>query len=168
MRAAIREVLPFFARADAGLCLPAARALCVARNFPRVSGPAKGTKSRRPGRRPGPTGTPVARPFLPGAPKVRALCQNRPRATRRDFRQPASGFNFCLWVWHAAKASLEGRRDAARTTAERLLRSPADAPQWSLLPGKSNLGCPRQSSLPSIQEKSCFARDPTPSTKRFI
>ena len=56
------------------------------------------------------------------------------------FANPYRVSIFCLWVWHAVKASLEGRMDAARTTAERLLRSPADAPQWSLLPGKSDLG----------------------------
>ena len=114
--------------------------LCFPRNLANFLGLAKVTKGGRSGRPAGLTGPPVASPFLPGVPKPRGPGQKCPGATRRDFRQPVSGFNFCLWVWHAAEAPLEGRRDAPWTMAERLLRSPAVAPQWSLLPGKSDLG----------------------------
>ena len=142
---------------------------CASREISRISwGSPKSPKAAgRDGPRVSP-GRPWRARFFPACRSQGGPGQKCPGATRRDFRQPVSGFNFCLWVWHAAEAPLEGRRDAPWTMAERLLRSPAVAPQWSLLPGKSNLGCPRQSSLPSIQEKSCFALDPTPSTKRFI
>jgi hypothetical protein len=62
-------------------------------------------------------GRPWRARFSPARRRQGGPGQNCPGTTWRDFRQPVPGFNFCLWVWHAAEAPLEGRRDAARTTA---------------------------------------------------
>ena len=78
--------------------------------------------------------------FSPARQTKGGPCQNRPRATWRDFRQPVSGFNFLPLGMARGGGTARGPKGCSVDHGERLLRSPAVAPQWSLLPGKSNLG----------------------------